>query len=472
MTRTPRQRALTVWLLALFLGLGGCALAGGQAPRPVPATGGTLTLFLQPLPQEAHPLNFTMSALAAIRADGARLTLPLSHTLLEGAAQPGRQQRLVTTLLPPGRYEGLFLEIGSATLHGEEGPTALLAPKDGLEIRLPFTIIDQGAEALFLSLAPEQLITNGVLFTPTFTLWQPERLLISRKGFASDPTGLTIFDKRAMQAVGALSAGGPPAGLALDQQRGWLYVALPADNLITVLAAGSGEILGQIRLRFGDEPVELALSSSGRTLLCLNRGSSSVSIIDTAALFERSRIVFATEPSWLIMGHEEGRAYVTEAGTGTLSLLDLDRGRVVATTELEDPPVRGAISRDNNSLFLVSSYSGILLVVDAASLAVRKRIFTSGNALALCLDPASGLLYVALKNGEIAVVDPAALMLIDAFRLPGPVTALAIDHEENVLFALAATADTLWKVDLVSKRGLGEVELAGRGHGVVVMGQR
>ncbi|PLX46804.1 MAG: hypothetical protein C0613_16060 [Desulfobulbaceae bacterium] len=458
--------------MALLALLGGCALhEEGQQPATMPATG-AFTIFLQPLPQEAHPLTFTISSISANRADGSKVPLPLSQHLFTGAELLARQKRLTTTVLPPGRYEGLQIEISEATLQSDEGRMALLAPQEGLTINQPFTINADRAETLFLSLASERLISRGVIFTPTFSLWQPERLLSSRKGFASDKAGLTIFDKRSMQAVGAISAGGPPAGLALDQGRGWLYVALPSYNLVNVLEVGSGEILGQIRLRFGDEPGELALSASGRTLACLNRGSSSVSIIDTASLYERNRIKLASEPSWLFMGRAPDRAYVTEAGTGTLSLLDLEHGRILATTELEEPPVQGAISNDGSSLYLVSDYSGNLLVVDATSLAVRKRIFTGGDARALRHDPASGLIYVALKSAEIAVVDPGALMLIDSFKLPGPVRCLTIDHEENMLFALADRGGLLWKVDLVSKRRRGEVELAGSGHSVVVMGQR
>lgn len=461
------------WLLMIFLvmALTSCALPQGQELAPIPATG-AFTLFLQPLPQEAQPLTFTISSMSARRSDGTKVLLPLSRHLFAGAELAGRQKRLATTILPPGRYEGLHMEISNATRRGEEGQMALLAPETDLEINHPFTISADRAETLFLSLAPERLITRGVLFTPVFSLWKPQRLLSSRKGFISDQAGLTVFDKRSMEAVGAISAGGPPAGLALDQRRGWLYVALPSYNLVTVLEVGSGEILGQIRLRFGDEPTELALSSSGRILTCLNRGSSSVSIIDTNSLFERTRIIFATAPSWLFMGQDEARAYVTEAATGTLSVVDLDSGRVLATTELEEAPVQGAINSKGDTLYLVSAYSGNLLVVDAAGLTVRKRIFTGGNARALRYDPGSGLIYVALKSAEVAVVDPAALMLIDSFRLPGPVCALTIDHEENVLLALSEQDGLLWKVNLVSKRRRGEVELAGNGHSVVVMGQR
>ena len=63
-------------------------------------------------------------------------------------------------------------------------------------------------------------------------------------------------------------------------------------------------------------------------------------------------------------------------------------------------------------------------------------------------------------------------MAIDSYSLPGPIQALIIDNEENALFAVLPKSGRLLKLDLVSKRPVGFLELGAESYSVVVMGER
>lgn len=450
-----------------------CSVQMNVEPSPA-VVSGSFNIFLQPLPQEAHLVSFTIKELAVRGSDGSEISLPLLQDVFPAEKLIGKQKRLLTTVLPPGRYEGLILRLSKATLRGEDGDVDLLVPEEPLVVDHQFTIIKDRAETLFLSLSPDRLVTNGVLFTPKFSLWSPERLLTNLKGFASNSGSgsITVFDKRNVQVIGSISPGASPRGMILDQKRGWLYVALSNENSVLAIEVSNGEILGNVRLRFGDEPSELVLSPSGNTLLSLNKGSSSVSIIDTGSLYEKGRVKLTSDPSWLIMGRDEGRAYVIQSSTGSLSVLDLSGKKVRASVDLEDPPVKGTMNAAGTVLYLVTDFSGNLLAVDAATLAITKKIFIGGGGRSIKHDPTTGLLYIGKESGEIAVVDPASLMLIDSFVLDGPVQHMTIDNEENAIFAVMPRSRKLQKIDLVSKELLGSLELEMDGHTVVVMGER
>jgi DNA-binding beta-propeller fold protein YncE len=336
-------------------------------------------------------------------------------------------------------------------------------------------VIRDRAQTLFLSLSPERLVTNGVIFTPKFSLWEPKRLLTNLKGFASNSgsDSLTIFNKRTPLATGSLHIGATPKGMALDQKKEWLYVALAGENAIGVVEVSNGVILGKVRLQFGDEPSELALSPSGNILVAINPGSNSASIIDTVSLIEKGKVRLASEPTGVFMGPEEGRAYVLQESSGTISVLDLAGQKVVASGELEEFPFKGATNRNGTALYLISDFSTNLLVVDAATLAVTKKVFIGPGAVSIKADHRTGLVYIGMKDGMIAVVDPVSvLMLIDSFSLTGPVRHLTIDSEENALFAVLPQGGKLQKIDLVSKHPLGTLELEAGSHAVVVMGER
>ncbi|RJX35037.1 MAG: YncE family protein [Desulfurivibrio sp.] len=463
-------------LLAGLVILATCSCTVQTVPvQPPAAAAGSFALYLQPLPQEIHLLHFSITGLVALREDGGEIPLTMTMDRIAGEDLVGIQKKLATAPLPPGVYQGLSLQVVDATLRGEEGDINLLAPEEALRLTYQFTIIKGEAKTLFLSLSPERLVTSGVLFSPKFALWEPERLLPSLKGFASNSgsDSLIIFNKRTAQTVGTLHVGANPKGMALDQRRGWLYVALARENAIAVVEVSNGVILGKVRLQFGDEPCELALSPSGSTLVAINQGSNTVSIIDAASLFEKGKIRLTAEPTGVFMGPEEGRAYVLQGSSGTISVVDLAGRKVVISKEVEEFPFKGAVNADGSLLYLISDFSAHLLVVDAASLSVIRKIFIGQGALSLKADHKTGLVYIGMQDGAIAVVDPrSALMLIDSFSLPAGVHHLAIDNEENALFAVLPQDGKLQKIDLVSKQPLGSLELENGGHAVAVMGER
>lgn len=461
-------------LVGLSLLLMACAPVVAPPDTYQPDTG-TFTLFLQPLPQEADRLRFNIAELVALMTNGTEVPLPLQESHISAQGLLGRQKKLLNASLPPGSYQGLALRIATAELKGETGLVNLLPPQEQLIIAYPFIVQENQTETLFLRLSPERLVTDGVFFTPQFSLWKPERILTNLKGFisTSGSQSLTIFNKRNAQVIGNIRVGKTPTGLVLDQRRNWLYVALTGESAIAVIEVSNGSILGRVKLRFGDEPTELALSANGNRLLALNRGSHSVSIIDTGSFFETGRIRLLSEPNGLFFAQEENQAFVLHTASSTLSVIDLQAQQLSRTVTLETAPLQGAVSPDGRSLYLINDFSSEMLILEVASLTTHTKILIGNGAVSIKADSSSGLLYIGKQDGTIAVVDPRALMAIDSYDLAaGPVRNMTIDNEENALFAVLPKSRLLAKIDLISKRELGRLELEADGYAVAVMGER
>lgn len=473
MLTPPMRVALAVVSSFLLLVLvSSCAAPGNQA-KPIHETG-AFRIFLQPLPQETYRLDFAIRSIFAVREDGEDISLKILYPDINLDGLSAEQQTLVSANLPSGRYTGIKIQVDKASQKGEEGSVALSLPAEPILVDYPFTIVEKQAETLFLSLSANRPVTDGAFFTPDFSLWKPERMLTNLKGFVSNSGSkyLTVFNKRSAQVTSLIMVGKTPKDMALDRRRGWLYVALTDEDLIAVVEVSNGNLLGQIRLRFGDEPAELALSSNGNRLLCLNQGSRTVSVIDTSALVVLGQVRLTSPADDIFMGSNETVAYALHTVANTLSKIDLNSVSVNTSTILDDAPLKGVVSTDGKTLYLITASSADLLVADSSSLSVYQKVFVGNGARSIVLGKVSGLLYIGKQDGEIAVVDPGILMAIDSYKLPGPVQSLTIDYEENALFALLPQSRSLLKVDLVSKKLIGRLELEAAGHAVVVMGGR
>lgn len=451
-------------------------LAAGCAPlppryQPVSRTEGLLRVYLQPLPQEAQRLQFSISEIMAVRRGGAGVVLSQSFHEFSGKDLIGLQKQLVSSTLPPGLYDGLSLRVDAAALLGDAGKVDLLPPAEPLFVEQEFEVSRERSSTLFLRLAPDDLVASGFSFTPVFALAKPRRQLKNLLGFATNTRSnvVTVFNTYTMEVVDTIATGSGPMGAVLDPRREWVYVALAGDDAIVAIDVGTGEILRRLTLHFGDEPVEIALSSDGRILVSANRGSNTASIIDATSLREIDRIRLPSEPTSVVMGDFQSRAFLIQPISNSISAIDPDRREIAATLTLDETPLRGALSDDGTSLYVITKNSPNLLVIDPVSLSITGRIFVETGSASIKVDPKTGLIYIGRTRGGVAVVDPSLLMPIDGFRVDGNAVALGIDDDENDLFVVSADRMKIHKLGLINQKISGTIEVEAGGYAVVLM---
>jgi len=431
-------------------------------------------LYLQPLPQEAESISFHLGELVALPESGGEIILPLKQQIFSLAEnKPPEQLKLSLTRLPGGRYKGLALRIVKASVKGERGEVDLLSPET-IPLLEPFSIEKGRTQTLFVQLSGDRLVTDGALFTPRFSLWQPQNLLPGLKGFISTERSqdIVVVNKRTLEVVDHIRVGAEPQDLALDQERGWLYVALAAEDVIAVIATSSQEVLGRVHLRLGDNPTELSLSSDGTTLLVLNRGSDSISIVDTETLFESARLRLPIEANNLFFGSDNIHAYAIHTEANSLSYLAPQRVAIERIQKLRESPLDGIVDSDG-TLYLINDFSANLTAVSEAYSAREQRILIGKGALCLLQDSGSRLIYIGHGNGHISVIDPFSLSAIDTFSpATDAIVDLSLDNEQNALFALFANHGYVLKIDPVGMEVESRLLLDGPGRGIAVMGER
>jgi len=435
---------------------------------------GEVFIYLQPLPQEASKLSFRIDGIFALRDDGSTIPLSLSFNQLNGSEFSGRQRLLATGILPPGSYTGLSIKTDKASVQSEEGEVALLVPEEPVIAAKLFQVNRRQAITLFLSLNASGIITGGISFTPDFSLATSKGILINLTGYVSSSFSdiLSVYNKKTMEVVNVIATGRGPKGIVLDQRRTQAYVAVPGDDAVEIYDLFNGKTVGRIRLNFGDNPMELALTPDGRTLVSVNHSSNTVSIIDTFSKSEFRRVKVGDGPTSAVVDPSGFKAYIMNSRSNTVSVVDLTQKTLTGTIAVEGSPLRGAFNQAGDKLYVISRDSPNLSVIDPLSLRVMDRIFVGTGSVSIKISFLTDLIFVGKRfGGEIAVVDPSTSMSIDFIRVGGNAAYITIDRQENVLFVVLPEKKLVQKVNLISKKIMAEIEVGEGAYAVVVMGE-
>ena len=467
-----QRRLYFISLLLLFIG--SCYPQQYTYNKAVLGDEGEVVVYLQPLPQEASNLRFIIGGISAVRDDGSALPLFLSFADAKGTKLLKNQKLLATAVLPPGSYSGLSVVIKKAFVQGEEGELDLLVSEAPIMAEGLFEVKRRQAITLFLSLKPSGIITGGIRFTPDFSLATPGGILINLTGYVSTSAlnSIAVFNKKTMEVVNIIATGNGPKGIVLDQIRTRAYVAASGDDAVEIYDVFTGKAIGSVKLNFGDNPMELALTPDGRTLVSVNHSSNTVSIIDAISKIELRRIKVGEAPTSAVVDPSGFRAYIMNSGSNTVSVVDLTQRTLTATISVEGSPLRGTFNRVGDRLYIISRNTPNLSVIDPLSFTVSQKIFVGAGAVSIKSSFLSGLIFVGMRlGGEIAVVDPSSLMFIDSIPVGGSPAFITIDRQENTLLVVIPERRLVKKVNLTSKKIMAEIEVGEGAYAVAVMGE-
>lgn len=462
-------------LISLFLLItNACSTIVSDRRTPALHNEGEIFIYLQPLGQKTTKLKFKIDEIAVLLDDGSTLSLALSTQELQGASLIHDQKLLAAGRLTTGDYKGILITITAASLLTEDGWLTLLVPPEPLLITKKFQVVRKKAQTFFLTLNSSEALEEQIRFRPVFSIKQGHQDVLHNIGYASRPRSntITVFNKTNMQITGIIATGSMPKSVVIDASSQQAYIALAEDDAIGVIDILQNEEIGRIPLEAGDQPEEIALSQDGNWLVSANSGSNTASIIDPVSRTELERIKVGESPFSVTIDPNGIKAYVMNKLSNTVSVIDLERRALATSISLTESPLKAAFNREGSKLYVITENSHEMIVIDSATNTILEKIFTGPGALSILVDKGSDLVYVGKNNGEIAIVQQGLSMFIDTMTLAGKINSMTLDDEENALFVVTPDRHALEKVNLVSKKVMGSIDLEETGYAVAVIGAR
>jgi YVTN family beta-propeller protein len=468
------RKALSLMLCALsIIVLLGCQATISRLKPPLEEEG-EIYLYTQSLPQEADRLRFTIEKIFAVSNEGLEIPLVVSLREIKGL-EVKRQRLLASGRIPPGSYSGLAFQVKNAILKVEEGEAALLVPEKPVRVEFPFNVSRKKAYVISLNFKYRESITGDISFSPLFSIKIPAKPISSLAGYVTNynANNIIVFDKKLGQVTGVITTGRGPAGMTLDQKRRRAYVGISGDDTIEVIDVTAGEAIDRLRLNSGDQPKELGLTPDGNTLLTVNTGSNTVSIINPISLMELARIKVGNGPNSLLIDPTGRRAYIFNTLSSTISVIDIPNKAIVTTISTDPGPLRGQFNRRGDKIYVIHEWSSYLSVIDPLSLSVAKRFSVSMGMTSIKFDANTDLVYLGRKNDTIVqAYDPFSFVPVDLINTRGGITYMTIDGAENNLYLVNPGVGTLMVTNLANKKMVFVIDVGEGPYWVTVMGER
>jgi len=116
-------------------------------------------------------------------------------------------------------------------------------------------------------------------------------------------------------------------------------------------------------------------------------------------------------PHMVQLSHDERRAWTADAGSGTVTLIDIPSRRQTAQIEVGGVPMGLALDAAGKNLFVATRTSNMVVVVDAVANRLKRNIGVPGMPARVALSLNGASLFVSLiDSGELAVIDTRTLL--------------------------------------------------------------
>jgi YVTN family beta-propeller protein len=242
-----------------------------------------------------------------------------------------------------------------------------------------------------------------------------------------------------------------------------LLVVRKTDNALDLVDPGSGLRLASVTL--GYAPHEISVSPDGRRAAVTNYGTrehpgSTLSIVDLVESREVRRIDLAphTRPHGVDWFAPQ-RIAVTAEGSRHLLVVDPDAGRVVVAIETaQDVTHMVAVAADGSRAYTTNIGSGTTTVLDLPAGRKLADVVTGQGSEALALAADGRELWVAARAaGVVAVVDTASLEVVARIPVDGMPIRLAFTPDGRTALVTCAAAGRLVAIDVATRAVRGGV---------------
>jgi len=191
-------------------------------------------------------------------------------------------------------------------------------------------------------------------------------------------------------------------------------------RFVRVIDIAKREVVGTVDFGKGVRPHCAVMGPKNGLLYVTTELDKAIAVIDPKTLkVIRSIPTDQDESHMLVISHDGRRGYTANVGPGTVSVLDLEAGKVLSVIPICRNTQRISISEDDHWVFTADQTKPQLAVIDTATSKVSNWIALPGIAYGTAPTPDGHWLLVTLiKDNKVGVVDLQSMKVTQTMEVP------------------------------------------------------
>lgn len=282
-------------------------------------------------------------------------------------------------------------------------------------------------------------------------------LLVANKGNQTlsiiDPaTGATEASIAEAAITGHEVAASPDGKFAYVPIYGNAGVGRPGTDgqLLLVIDLHTRTVVSTVDFGRGVRPHCVVVGPKDGLLYITTELDNSVTVIDPAKLKILGTIPTGqTESHMLAIATDGRKGYTANVSSGTVSVLDLEARRLLATIPVAAKVQRIALSADDRWVFTADQTKPRLAIIDTRTNGVARWIELPGTGYGTACTPDGKWLLAALnKINEVAVIDLKAWKLVRTLEVPKSPQEILVRPDGAEAFVSCDASQTVVVIDL------------------------
>ena len=236
-----------------------------------------------------------------------------------------------------------------------------------------------------------------------------------------------------------------PRAIVFSPATGKIYAVDSAHDAVQIYTDASRQVH---RVKVGSAPVSIAVNAVNGRAYVANAGDGTLTVLDGTSDAIAATIPIGSHPYSVAVDPATGKIYVTHTFGDQLSILDGATNRATALKTGSSDLI--AIDSRTGTIYLLG-YGWAVKVLDGASRKVNEQI-VGKHAWGLTLNDVTGAVYVTrIENADLAVIerDSANITTLPAGAIP---CAIAVNTQTNQLYVANYGDNSVSIVDAATGR--------------------
>jgi YVTN family beta-propeller protein len=225
-------------------------------------------------------------------------------------------------------------------------------------------------------------------------------------------------------------------------------------------------------IEVGSHPAHVVTDLQGRRAFVTNAGDDTVSVVDLAAMTVTATVATGRYPHGLRVSPGGREAYVANVQDGSLSVIDTRSLIEVARIPVGPTPVQVGFTPDGSRVYVSLRDENRIAVVDTVSRALVGTVDVGRNPIQVHATPEGRFIYAANQGTEsepadtVSVIEVATGSVVDIIRTGKGAHGVSVSDDGALVFVTNIVDSTVSVIDAAARKVVATFAVGGGPNGI------